>query len=44
MSFLDPGPGDLIDRLSILNLKIAHGQEAGKDTHHFATERQAILQ
>jgi len=37
------GTGEMADRLSILALKIAHGEDAGKDTAHFRTERNAIL-
>jgi len=43
MPLLDPSVGDLIDRLSILRLKIVHGEEAQKDISHFDTERAAIL-
>lgn len=28
----DPGPGDILDRLTILALKIVHGKQAGRDT------------
>jgi hypothetical protein len=43
MPLLDPSIGDLIDRLSILRLKIQHGEEVGKSIYHFDTERAAIL-
>lgn len=40
---LNPGLGDYLDRLSILALKILHGQQDGKDVDHFIRERNAIL-
>ena len=40
---INPGAGDLVDRLTILALKILHGQAAGKDVTHFVTERNALL-
>lgn len=43
MSLLRPSVGDLLDRLSILRLKIHHGGIAGKSIGHFEEERQAIL-
>lgn len=39
---LQPGLGDYLDRLSILQLKIADGRERGRDIRHFETERAAI--
>ena len=44
MSLIDPSVGDLLDRLSILKLKIQFGEQVGKSVGHFETERQAILQ
>src|SRR5258708_2873157 len=43
MRLVDPGPGELSGRLSILALKIAHGTQADKDVTHFVTERNALL-
>ena len=40
---INPGPGDLSDRLSILALKILFGTEAAKDTKHWETERTVLL-
>lgn len=37
------GPGEMSDRLTILALKILHGEAAGKDVSHFKTERAALL-
>ena len=39
---LHPGLGDYLDRLTILQLKIADGRERGRDISHFETERAAI--
>ena len=44
MSLTRPSVGDLLDRLSILRLKIHHGGIAGKPVGHFEEERQEILQ
>lgn len=41
---LHPGLGDYLDRLSILELKIADGLQRGRDISHFETERAAIAQ
>ena len=43
MRLVNIGLGEMADRLSILALKVAHGGEAGKDTTHFVTERNALL-
>lgn len=43
MRLVNIGAGEMADRLSILALKIAHGEDGGKDTSHFRTERNAIL-
>lgn len=43
MRLVNIGAGEMADRLSILALKIAHGEDVGKDTSHFRTERNAIL-
>lgn len=38
------GPGEIVDRLSILSLKILHGNQAGKNTKHFADEQEALIE
>lgn len=43
MRLINLGLGELADRLTILALKIAHGQQASKDVAHFVTERNALL-
>lgn len=40
---IDPGAGEVSDRLSILTLKVLFGRHAGKDTAHFEKERQVLL-
>lgn len=40
---LQPGLGDYLDRLSILELKIADGLSRGRDVAHFEVERAEIL-
>lgn len=40
---LNPGIGDICDRLTILALKIQHGTAAGKDVAHFVRERNGLL-
>lgn len=40
---VNQGAGEVTDRLSILALKIAHGQAAGQDVGHFVSERNALL-
>lgn len=40
---VNPGAGDIADRLTILALKILHGQAAGKDVAHFISERNSLL-
>jgi len=42
MRMIDPGPGELLDRTTILNLKIAAGHVAGKPTGHFESELEKI--
>ena len=37
------GVGEIVDRLTILELKILHGRQAGKAVDHFETERAALL-
>ena len=37
------GPGEALDRLSILSLKLLFGAEAGKDTAHFRAEQVVLL-
>lgn len=43
MRLVNIGAGEIADRLTILALKVAHGQQAGKDVSHFLTERNALL-
>jgi hypothetical protein len=43
MRLLDPGAGEITDRLTILSLKILFGDQAGKDTTHFKAERTTLL-
>lgn len=43
MRAVNIGLGEIADRLSILALKIAHGEQAGKETTHFVNERNALL-
>lgn len=40
---LNPGLGDFADRLSILNLKIDHGEKFGKPVIHLRLERTEVL-
>lgn len=40
---VNPGAGDISDRLTILALKIVAGGEAGKDVGHFITEQAVLL-
>ena len=37
------GPGEALDRLTILSLKVLFGAEAGKDTAHFRAEQVVLL-
>jgi hypothetical protein len=37
------GVGDIVDRLTILSLKLLYGEQAGKETKHFRDERNALL-
>ena len=43
MRLINPGPGEYCDRLSILALKISHGEDRGVSTDHFRKEWAAIL-
>lgn len=43
MRLMNPGAGEITDRLTILALKILHGGHAGKDTTHFENERNSLL-
>ena len=43
MKLVNPGAGDISDRLTLLALKIYSGQEQGIDVAHFETERAALL-
>ncbi len=38
----DPGPGEILDRLTILALKIQHGWAAGKPVAHWEAEHAAL--
>ena len=42
MKLHDPGPGEILDRLTILALKIVHGGQAGRDTTHWEYEREQL--
>lgn len=43
MRLIDPGCGELSDRLSILALKVLFGVDAGRDVAHFVREQASIL-
>lgn len=43
MRLINPGTGEVSDRLTILALKILAGQDAGLDIAHFTAERAALL-
>lgn len=43
MRLINFGTGEILDRLSILALKIQYGSEAGKEVKHFLDERNALL-
>lgn len=40
---INPGTGEILDRLSILGLKLLYGGLAGKETKHFRDERNVLL-
>lgn len=40
---INPGLGDLCDRLTVLSLKILHGAEQGRETKHWETEHASLL-
>jgi len=42
MRLIDPGPGELLDRATILNIKIAAGHAADRPTGHFESELEKI--
>jgi hypothetical protein len=44
MTLLNPTTGELLDRLSILKLKILNGQKLGKYIQHFLDEQNEILE
>lgn len=44
MSLLTPSPADVIERLTILELKILHGELQEKDVEHFRAEKQALIE
>ncbi len=43
MRLLNVGAGEISDRLSILALKVLHGEQAGKDVSHFVNERNGLI-
>ena len=43
MRLLEPGIGEIVDRLSILNLKVLFGREKGLGTSHFEREQTGLL-
>ena len=43
MRLINPGPGEISDRLTILSLKILFGEAAAKDIKHFRNERTMLL-
>lgn len=43
MRLINFGMGEIVDRLTILALKIQYGTEAGKEIKHFVDERNALL-
>lgn len=43
MRLINFGLGEVSDRLSILALKILHGEAAGKDAEHWKNERNALI-
>jgi hypothetical protein len=43
MKLLDYGLGEVLDRLSILALKISHAADLGKPVDHFTRERSKLL-
>lgn len=38
----NPGPGEILDRLTILALKIVYGTQAGRDTTHWKAEQETL--
>lgn len=44
MKLVNPGAGEITDRLTILALKILAGSERGSDTTHFEQERASLQQ
>jgi hypothetical protein len=43
MRLINYGPGEIVDRLTILELKILHGRASKKAIDHFEKERAALL-
>lgn len=43
MRLINYGTGEILDRLTILSLKLLYGDQAGKDTSHFRNERNALV-
>lgn len=43
MRLINFGPGEIADRLTILNLKQLYGKQAGKDVKYFVDEENALL-
>lgn len=42
MRLIDPGPGDILDRLTILALKIVYGKQAGRSVDLWGVEYAAL--
>lgn len=42
MALLNPGCGEIVDRLTILSLKVLYGEAAGKSVAHFVNERNGL--
>lgn len=43
MKLVNPGVGEVSDRLTILALKLHYGRHLGRDVTHFEAERAALL-
>lgn len=44
MRLIDPGPGELLDRETILELKIEAAEKRGLPIEHFLAERSSVLE
>jgi hypothetical protein len=42
MKLLNPSPGEILDRLAILELKIKAGDKIGQDITHFVAEKSSL--